>query len=124
MFLAVIFALIFAVWFYVMWGRDWLHNRLTGTKFDRYVTIADAFWMRSRTVLVGRATWLIGVLIGMHETAVAMGFDFTPVYQEIANLFPEAMRPFIPAMIIYGTGLMIVKLRKMTMEETEPKREP
>lgn len=124
MFLAIIFLIILAVWFYVLWGRDIIRTKLTGTSLDKYMKIADTFWMQSRTVLVGRAYWLIGILLGLHETAALAGFDFTPFYHEVANLFPETLRPFIPALIMYATGIMIVKLRKMTMEETEPKKDP
>lgn len=121
MFLAGIFIVIFIAWFYVMWGRDMLRARLTGTKYDTYMSFADTFWMQSRTVLVGRVYWLVGILIGLHEMAVLAGFDFTPVYRELAGIFPEPLRPFIPSLIMYATGILIVKLRKMTMDETQKK---
>ncbi len=121
MFLAIIFLLIFIVWFYVMWGRDIVRARLSDTNLSRFMTVAETLWMQSRTVLVGRMYWLIGVIMALHEMAVAAGFDFTPIYGELANLFPAPLRPFIPSLLIYGTGILIVKLRKMTMEDTEKK---
>lgn len=123
MFLGIIFIILFTVWFYVMWGRDWLFERLKDTRYHYYYDKINELWFHSRTVLVGRMYWVIGVLITLHETAGAMGLDFTPLYSEIGSFIPEKYRSLVLAVFFYATGLLIVKLRRMTAVAYEEKRE-
>lgn len=123
MFLLIVFTLIFLVWFYIMWGREWLFDKFAGTKVDSYHEKVRKLWGESRTILVGRLYWLVGILMGLHELAIQAGFDFTPIYREIANLFPEKFRPLALSAFLYLTGVIIVKLRTMTGEAYEEKIE-
>lgn len=119
--LLISFVLIVLVWFYIMWGRDWLLKHLDGTKYDHYHQQLRQLWGASRTILVGRLYWLIGILMGLHEMAIAAGYDFTPIYTEIANLFPERFRPLSLAALLYVTGIVIIKLRAVTGRDYEKK---
>jgi hypothetical protein len=121
--LLIIFTLVFLVWVYILWVRDWLLKRLAGTKYDRYHQQIRKLWGASRTMLVGRLYWLVGILMGLHELAIQAGFDFTPILREIANLLPEKFRPLALALLLYATGLVIIKLRKVTGQDYEEKVE-
>lgn len=121
--LLIIFTLVFLVWLYILWVRDWLFAHLAGTKYDRYHQQIRQLWGASRTMLVGRLYWLVGILMGLHEMAIQAGFDFTPIYREIANLLPEQFRPIALALLLYVTGLVIIKLRKITARGYEEKIE-
>ena len=121
--LLIIFTLIFLVWVYILWVRDWLFKRLAGTKYDCYHQQIRQLWGASRTMLVGRLYWLVGILMGLHEMAIQAGFDFTPIYREIANLLPEKLRPLALALLLYVTGLVIIKMRKVTGRDYEEKIE-
>lgn len=114
MLLISIFCLVVLVWLYIMFFRDWLLRTFAGTKYDYYHDQIRALWGRSRTILVGRVYWLAGIVIGIHEVAISAGFDFTPTYRELANLFPERYQPLILSFFLYMTGVVIIKLRTMT----------
>lgn len=116
MLLLIIFGLIVVVWLYLMFFRDRINRELVGSGYHY-------LWLRSRTILVGRLYWIVGIVIGIHEIAISAGFDFTPIYRELSNLFPERYQSLSLSLFLYVTGIVMIKLRKIALsEEREGKK--
>jgi len=120
MILMVVIALILLLWFYILFAREWLDSHLQGTAYANWhEQVEDKLWEKSRTILVGRAYQIGGVIVALNAVAVQAGFDVTPILTEIANLVPsEKYRGLILALIVAAwsmlTGYAIVWLRKGT----------
>jgi hypothetical protein len=125
MFLIVIGIIIFVVWFYVLFLREWL-VAVWPERFTKWHDIETYLWLNSRQILVSRVYWFGGAIVGLHEWAAAAGFDFTPIVQQITDLIPENYQKFVPLFISLGlivTGWVFEKLRKSTTEPIEIKTE-
>jgi hypothetical protein len=125
MFLIILGILIFLVWFYVLFLREWL-VAIWPERFTNWHAIEDYLWQNSRTLLISRATWLLSAFTAFHEWLAASGFDVTPIYTQITELIPETYQKFVPLVIslgLMGLGFVFSWLRKQTTEPLEVKTE-
>lgn len=123
MFLIVLGVTIFLVWFYILFGREWL-IALWPERFTTWHQIEDTLWSNSKTLLATRLTWLGSAVLGFHEWLAASGFDVTPITTEITNLIPDDYKKYVP--LIFALGLAIIGyafewLRKQTTEPLSAK---
>jgi hypothetical protein len=125
MFLIVVGVVIFLVWFYVLFLREWL-LAIWPERLTRWHEIENALWLNSRQIIVSRLYWVGGAVVGIHEWAAAAGFDFTPITQQITDLIPETYQKFVPvavSLLLIITGWVFERLRKSTTEPLEAKIE-
>ena len=125
MFLIVIGIGILIIWIYILFAREWLDQKFQGTPYAYWhEQIEDKLWQKSRTILMGQAYVIGGIIVALNAFAAQAGFDVTPILTEIANLIPtEKYRGLILALIVaiwsILTGWSIVYLRKQTTTPVE-----
>lgn len=125
MFLFTVGLIIFLVWFYVLFLREWL-IAIWPERFTRWHAIEDYLWANSRTILISRLTWVLGGITAFHEWLAASGFDVTPITSQITDLLPDDYKKYVPLVLSLGLmalGYVFERLRKTTTEPVEVKTE-
>lgn len=106
--------IIIVIWFYVLFLRDWLYNKLQGTAYGKWYDIESKFWAASRTILVARGYTLAGILVGIQSLIAASGVDISPIVNEVAKRIPEHYRGLAVGLFFVITGIGFEWLRRIT----------
>ena len=120
MLLIVIGVGVLVIWWYILFGREWLVKKFPGGRVQYWhENIEDKLWDSSRTMLVARGYQLAGWLIGLQALATAAGIDTMPFITSAAEFIPEKYRSLALSGFFIITGLAFAKLRKMTSKPLE-----
>ena len=115
MILFLFLAAVILIWVYILFVREWLaHESPWASYFQWLHALEDTLWDRSRTILVGRAYWLGGIVIALQSLITEAGIDTTPLLTEVGKLIPEQWRSLALGLFLFATGIAITWLRKRT----------
>jgi hypothetical protein len=104
------------VWAYILWGRAYI-IKYSATA-AAFISTVDGLYARSRTILVARGYWIVGLVIGIHDSLAEAGFDWTPLTTQISDaltIIPVNMRPWALSSFFIITGIVFEWLRKTTL---------
>jgi len=107
---------IVVVWVYILWLREWLVARWPAT-FSKWHAIEDWLWASSRTILIARGYWVLGVITAIHDYLATQGFDWTPFTTQIMNALtfvPADLRAPMFGLFLIATGAAFEWLRHVT----------
>jgi len=110
--LIVIGVLILLIWLYVMLLRPILVVRYP--QFGAFAEWEQTLYKRSRTVLVARSYQIAGWIVGVQALLAQAGVDTTPFTSQLTDMVPEKYRALVVSGGLIITGIIFVKLRKMT----------
>lgn len=104
---------ILVVWAYILFVREWLVARWPA-QFAKWHAVEDALWSSSRTILIARGYWLLGLLVGLHDLLAAEGFDWTPIVTQVGDFIPPGYRAPALSLFLILTGAIFEWLRHVT----------
>jgi hypothetical protein len=104
---------ILVAWIYIAFLREWLVARWPAT-FSEWHALEDTLWASSRTILVARGYWLLGIILGLHDLLANEGFDWTPMLNQLGELIPPGYRAPALSLFLILTGAAFEWLRRTT----------
>lgn len=107
---------------YALWGRAWLVKQPWAQGFFAWIEpIETALFKKSETILVGRLTWLGGLIVTAYDTVAVFvtSLDLTPITTRITASIPPDLRPLAISSFVFALGLVISWLRKRTSKPLE-----
>lgn len=120
MFLRLMVIMMFLVAFaivYVLYLKPMLRKIPTfATLYDRLDVIESMLWQRSRTILLARATWLMALLVAVHDGIIQLvgGLDWTPISNRLLSNIPDDLRPVVIAGGIALLGVIFEQMRRIS----------
>lgn len=104
---------ILVAWAYILFVREWLVARWPAT-FSKWHAIEDTLWASSRTILIARGYWLLGLIVAIHDILATNGFDWTPITTQVGNYLPAEWRAPALSVFLILTGAIFEWLRRVT----------